>query len=132
MPLNGYPPIREQHCGETYKTRVTHTNETHTLTYSNEKENHDGRKVLVIVLRPLISGLELIFKRETGSVLDSACCCLCAEAKAHEPRFSLSPQPSLQVSGGPRTVLSGQVQGQSFAPIMEAATEQQQWWQEGQ
>lgn len=61
------------------------------MTYSNEKENHDGRKVLVIVLRPLISGLELILKRETGSVLDSACCCLCAEAKAHEPRFSQSP-----------------------------------------
>lgn len=63
-----------------------------------------------------------MFKRETGSVLDSTCCCLCEEAKAHDPRFSQSP-----------TFLTSQrKQGQSFAPIIEAATEQQQWWQEGQ
>lgn len=38
---------------------TSHTlKQTHTLTYSNEKENHGEHKVLVIVLRPLISGLE--------------------------------------------------------------------------
>lgn len=87
--------IRERHVKKPIKTRHTHLNRTHTWTYSNEKGNHGDSKVLVIVLRPLISGLEQ--KRVLCRTLRAA-----VSVRRQRPGTPgpFRPQPSLQVSGG--------------------------------